>query len=114
MSRNIPALCLLATVSFFPLSGHRLFAQDQADHRKVVSRVNPEYPPLARTMSIAGTVRIEAVVEGNGVVKTAEVKGGHPMLAEAALRAVKRWKWESANRETHEIVELKFQPAAYH
>ena len=84
--------------------------QNQGEHRKVVTRVTPEYPPVAKTMNIAGIVRIEAVVAGNGAVKSTEIKGGHPVLAEAAVRAVRKWKWEPADRETHEEVELKFQP----
>jgi len=114
MRRSLKALTLII-LSSLAISGRCAFAQDQAaEHRKVVTRVAPEYPPLARTMAIAGTVRIEALVSGSGSVKTAEVKGGHPMLADAALRAVKKWKWESAGHDTHETVELKFEPTAFH
>jgi|ERR1051326_3937548 protein TonB len=113
MRRSFISLTLI-TLSSLAISGHCAFAQDQAEHRKVVTRVAPEYPPLARTMAIAGTVRIEAVVSGSGSVKTAEIKGGHPMLADAALRAVKKWRWENASHDTHETVELKFEPTAYH
>ena len=84
--------------------------QEQSEHRKVVARVTPEYPRVARAMNITGTVRVEAVVAGSGSVKSADVKGGHPVLAEAAVRAVKKWKWEPADHETHEMVELKFDP----
>lgn len=87
-----------------------LAQQNQSEHRKVVTRVTPEYPSVAKTMNIAGIVRVEAVVAGNGVVKSTEIKGGHPVLAEAAVRAVRKWKWEPSDHETHEVVELKFQP----
>jgi TonB family protein len=102
---------MLALLWIFVFPGALSFAQqEQSEHRKVIARVTPDYPPVARTMNLAGTVRVEALVAGNGAVKSAEVRGGHPVLAEAALRAVKRWKWEPAERETHEVVELKFQP----
>jgi hypothetical protein len=39
-----------------------------------------------------------------------EVKGGHPVLAQAAAVAVNRWKWERASRETKEPVEITFPP----
>ena len=86
--------------------------QEQAEQRKIVSRVTPDYPPVARTMMIGGTVRVEALVTANGTVKSAEVKGGHPVLAEAAMRAVRKWKWQAADHETHEVVELKFEPTS--
>ena len=52
--------------------------------RKIVNRVVPVYPPLARTMNLRGTVRLDAIVQVNGTVKTVELKGGHPVLAQAA------------------------------
>lgn len=78
--------------------------------RKVVSRSVPEYPPLARTMNISGIVRVEALVSGNGIVKSVELKGGHPVFTQAATNAVRKWKWEPAMRETRETVELRFDP----
>jgi TonB family protein len=85
--------------------------QDQTDsNRKVVSRVEPEYPHLARTMNITGVVRLEALVAGSGTVKMVQIKGGHPVLAEAAVAAVNRWKWERTPQDTKETVEIKFTP----
>lgn len=111
MRQRLPvsALALLCVVTFGVTLCHA--QQDQADHRKVVNRVTPEYPPVARAMMLGGTVRVEALVNSNGTVKSAEVKGGHPVLADAAVRAVRKWKWQPADHETHEVVELKFEPA---
>jgi hypothetical protein len=39
-----------------------------------------------------------------------QIKGGHPVLAQAAVNSVRRWKWEPAAHETHETVEVKFTP----
>jgi TonB family protein len=90
------------------------FASAQDDHsdsnRKIVTRVLPEYPRVARTMGIRGSVRVEAVVAPNGSVKSLEVKGGHPILAQAAADAVHKWKWAPAVKETKEPVTLKFDP----
>jgi len=86
-------------------------SQDSVDAaRKVIARSNPTYPPLARTMHISGSVRLEAVVTPSGTVKAVEIKGGHPVLALAAQNAVKEWKYEVAPRETRETVEVKFSP----
>jgi TonB family protein len=86
-------------------------AQDATDaNRKVVTKVIPEYPNLARAMNIQGNVRADVLVEPNGKVKSVQVKGGHPLLVQSAQDALRQWKWEPQSRETHEIVELKFTP----
>jgi TonB family protein len=78
--------------------------------RKVVNRVVPQYPGLARTMNLRGTVRVEALVLPNGTVKSVEVKGGHPVLAQAAENAIHKWKWQPAKTETREPIEVQFDP----
>jgi len=78
--------------------------------RKILNRVVPVYPPLARTMNLRGTVRLDAVVQANGTVKTVELKGGHPVLAQAAEIAIRKWKWEPATHESHEPIEFHFDP----
>lgn len=78
--------------------------------RKVLTRVAPQYPSLARRMNIAGSVRLEVLVAPNGAVKAVEIKGGHPVLAQAAQMAVREWKYEAGSRETHELIEVKFNP----
>ena len=78
--------------------------------RKVVNRVAPGYPPIARFMKLRGTVKVEALVANNGQVKSVGIKGGHPVLAQAAVEAVRKWKWEPAAHETKEPVEVKFEP----
>ena len=79
-------------------------------NRKVVSRVMPQYPEMARTMNLKGNVKAEAVVEPNGVVKSVEVKGGHPVLVRAAQAAIYKWKWAPASHETREPIEVRFDP----
>ena len=101
-------LPLAAIVAFFP--SHSA-AQDAAPAvRKVVSKITPVYPTLARTMNIHGVVRVEAQVEPNGTVKAVDVKGGHPLLTQSAVTAVGHWKFEPASHETKELIELKFDP----
>lgn len=76
--------------------------------RKVRSKVAPQYPELARKMGLTGIVRIEVVVSADGAVKEAHVAGGHPVLANAALDAVKKWKFEPSGGESSGIVSVKF------
>lgn len=110
--RRFIAIAVLALSWASGLGIPQSFAQD--DHsetaRKIVNRVLPEYPSVARTMKIKGSVRVEVVVAPNGTVKSLEVKGGHPVLAQAAANAVHKWKWAPAPKETKEPVTLEFEP----
>jgi len=78
--------------------------------RRAKSRVLPVYPELARKMNITGSVKIEVVVAPNGTVKDAKIVGGHPVLANAALDAVRKWRFEPATVETSGVVDIKFEP----
>jgi TonB family protein len=79
-----------------------------ASDRKVASKVAPVYPELAKRMHIHGIVRVEAVVRPNGAVKTTRALGGNPVLVDAALDAVGKWKFETAQAETTEVVQVTF------
>jgi TonB family protein len=89
-------------------------AQEQAKGdelpRKAKVKVEPVYPEVARRMSIAGTVRLAVIVAPNGTVKSSKPVGGHPLLVNAAMDAMRRWKFEPATTESSGIVEFKFQP----
>jgi protein TonB len=78
--------------------------------RRAKSKVEPPYPELARRMNIVGTVKIEVVVQPNGVVKEARVVGGHPVLAGAALDAARKWRFEPASTESTGVIDFKFEP----
>jgi len=89
---------------------HRSLSQQSAPARKLILRTAAEYPPLARSMALQGVVKVDALVAPDGTVKSIEVKGGHPVLAQAAANTVRHWKWEQAPRESHELVEVRFSP----
>jgi TonB family protein len=78
--------------------------------RKAKTRVAPVYPDVARRMSVTGTVKLAVVVAPNGTVKSAKVIGGHPVLVNAAVDAMKRWQFETAPTESSGVVEFTFQP----
>jgi protein TonB len=77
--------------------------------RKVATRVTAVYPELAKKMHIHGAVKVEAVVRPNGTVKSTRVLGGNPVLITAAQDAVSQWKFEPAQAETTEVVQLVFE-----
>ena len=89
-------------------SAQNASAQSSSD-RKVSTRVSPNYPELAKKMHIHGVVRVEAVVKANGTVKATRVLGGNPVLVDAAVEAVGKWKFEPGQSETTEIVQLTFE-----
>ena len=79
--------------------------------RKIKLRAQPVYPELARRMKLSGVVRIELAIAPDGKVKSAKVLGGHPLLAEAAMDAVRRWVYEPAHDQTVQVVDIKFADA---
>ena len=78
--------------------------------RKIVQRVVPAYPELARSANITGTVRLLVMVAPNGSVKSVQAVGGNPVLIKAAQDAVTNWKFSPATEETREPIELHFAP----
>ena len=100
---------LLAIVAIsFVVCPRFAWGQQEELTRKVKSKVQPTYPAIARRMSITGTVKVQVVVAANGTVKTTKLVGGHPLLANAAIDAVKKWRFEAASEETTGVVEFKF------
>ena len=93
-----------------------LAAVSQAQHeqtesgRKVLTKVVPAYPALAQRTGIAGTVKIQTRVLPKGAFKSAEVLGGHPVLAQAGIDALRKCKWDPAAQETTEIIIFNFHP----
>ncbi len=75
-------------------------------HLKVGAR--PEYPELARKLNIKGTVRVQLLIAPDGHVKNTKVLGGSPLLVQAVVEAVRKWKYEPASAESTEIVKFDF------
>jgi TonB family protein len=81
---------------------------DNGGSRPVKNRVEPVYPEVARNINLRGTVLLQVKVRPDGIVKTVNVVGGHPMLAAAAVDAVMKWRFQAAARETNETVRITF------
>ena len=103
-------LLTLAVTAAVPMELKAQQAQSEEMVRRAKNRVQPPYPELARKMKLAGTVKIEVVVAPNGTVKGARIVGGHPVLANAALDAAKKWRFEPAAAETSGVIDFKFEP----
>jgi len=60
----------------------------------LINRVEPTYPPLAQQARIQGIVVLTAIIGKNGSVQHLQVVSGHPVLAPAAIAAVKQWRYK--------------------
>jgi protein TonB len=60
----------------------------------LIRKVPPAYPPLARQARIQGTVILQAQISKTGDIENLQLISGHPMLAPAAIEAVKQWKYK--------------------
>ncbi len=82
----------------------------------IVRKVPPTYPPLARQARIQGTVILRVIIDKTGSIANLQLVSGHPMLAPAAIEAVKQWKYTpyELNGEVVEVettVQVNFQLA---
>ena len=60
---------------------------------KKIKDAKPVYPPLAQTAKISGIVIIEAIIGKDGSIRDAKILRGMPMLNDAALEAVRQWRY---------------------
>jgi periplasmic protein TonB len=59
----------------------------------LLHRVEPEYPAIAKQAGIQGTVVIKAFISRVGAIERTELLSGPPLLAHAALEAVRQWRY---------------------
>jgi protein TonB len=59
----------------------------------LIHKVQPDYPPLARQARIQGPVVLQAVISRDGAIENLQVVSGHPMLVQAAVQAVRQWRY---------------------
>ena len=78
--------------------------------RKLISRIEPEYPEVLRIRSIGGTVRLGVTIAPSGKVTDVEILGGDAVLGQAAATAVLKWKYAPAPSPTTTEVILTFDP----
>ncbi len=73
---------------------------------KLVVGPKPAYPPLARASRVQGTVRIQAIVQRDGTIGHLQVLSGPPLLVNAAIEAVQRWRYRPTllNGEPVEVI----------
>jgi TonB family protein len=108
IQRSLVSTALLVTL------GVQAFAQSASTEegkRKAKTKVVPVYPELARRMNVVGKVKIEVIITPDGRVKSTRAVGGHPLLVQSCLEAVKEWKFAAAPEESTQMVEFEFTPS---
>jgi len=109
--RTLIAIFLLGTsvlVSAMPLAAQ---ARDEnSSDRRLVTRIEPEYPEALKRLYIGGVVRLEVLVAPNGVVKSTKLLGGSPILGQSTMKAVKQWRYAPAAAEQTLTIKLEFDP----
>jgi TonB family protein len=98
-----------AAAGLFALSLVSAQTVNDEGKRKVKSKSAPVYPELARRMNIVGKVKVEVVIAPDGRVRNTRAIGGHPVLVQACMDAVKEWKYEPASEESTQIIEFDFK-----
>jgi TonB family protein len=86
-----------------------LRVEEGSTERKLITRVEPEYPEILRKNHISGVVRLSVTVGRNGNVDDVQILGGNPALAEPAKEAVKKWVYSPGSKSVIEVV-IPFDP----
>lgn len=109
--RTLIAIFLLGMsvlVSALPLAAQG--RDSNSSERRLVTRIEPEYPDALKRLYIGGVVRLEVLVAPNGVVKSTKLLGGSPILGQSTMKAVKQWRYAPAAAEETLTVKLEFDP----
>ncbi len=85
--------CLASVISAQAVP-QRVRVSENVEQAFIVKKVDPAYPPLARQARIQGSVILQLVISKSGEVENVQLFSGHPMLAPAAIDAVRQWKYK--------------------
>ena len=100
--------CLLFAWTSIGMFSYSSAQTQEVQGRKLVKKVEPEYPALAQNLHLRGFVKVQVTVATDGSVSNVTVLGGNPVLAQAVTDAVKQWKYSPASAETKANIEFKF------
>lgn len=94
----LAALTLLTSAAGAQTAG--IAIEDRAEQPgKLVRQVRPVYPAEAKEARITGKVRLEAAVAKDGKIQDLKIVSGHPLLAAAAVEAVRQWEYAPVEKD---------------
>src|SRR5580765_6162327 len=85
---------LAAVPKFVPVTPQRVRISQGVTKGLLIHKQEPTYPPLARAARVQGEVVLSAVIDINGQITNLQLVSGHPMLVQAAIAAVKQWRYK--------------------
>jgi protein TonB len=77
-----------------PKAPSRIRQGGQVQAARLVNKITPIFPPLARQTRQSGTVRLHAIIAKDGSIQSLDVISGPPLLQGAALDAVRQWRYQ--------------------
>jgi TonB family protein len=110
-SCSVFVACLILPALLTPALHAQNNERTEKSARKLIFKTEPEYPWDLKRAHIGGVVRMVVVVTPRGTIDSISVIGGNPVLVETAVRAVKKWKYASADSESIVHVNVDFDPA---
>jgi TonB family protein len=92
------------------LAACALPCQGQDAARKLLKKVDAQYPAALKHRGIGGTVKLKVYIKADGSVRDSEVLGGSAALADAAQKAVAQWRFAPAAADSVMEVSIVFNP----
>jgi len=86
-----------------------IWTPSNSAERKLITRVEPDYPEALKRLNIGGTVRLQVSISAKGNVENVELLGGNPILGESAAAAVKKWVYAAGRSRTVAEVSISFR-----
>jgi TonB family protein len=77
--------------------------------RKLILRVEPDYPETLKRLNIGGTVRLRVSISARGTVDDVQLLGGNPILGESATLAVLKWSYAPCRSRTITEISISFR-----
>lgn len=106
--RALSLVMLSALLTVLPLASQT--RHPNTKERKLLARVEPEYPAPLKRLNIGGVVRVKTVIAPDGTVKNTTLLGGSPYLGQAAMMAIREWIYARAVSDETLTVTIEFDP----
>src|SRR5215469_769816 len=77
-----------------PSTPQRIRVGGNVEAASLINKISPEYPPIAKTAHVSGTVVLHAIIGKDGAIRELQYVSGPPLLMKSALDAVKQWRYK--------------------
>jgi protein TonB len=77
-----------------PAAPSRIRVGGNVEAASIINKVAPQYPPIAKTAHVSGTIILHAIISKEGSIQELQYVSGPPLLMKAAMDAVKEWRYK--------------------